>query len=84
MFMLLAVCLDAAWILPLGAALVFPFQSWQGGISVSSVYVLSRLNFGDGTQKVGLHQRSDGTCFFFECRRQRATLDRPLGRIAPN
>ena len=50
---------------------------------MSSVYVLSRLNFGDGAQKGGLHQRSVGTCIFFECRRQRATLDRPPGRIAP-
>ena len=45
---------DVCWVLPLG---------WQGGLSVSSVQVLSRINFGDGTQKVGAGQRSVGFCY---------------------
>ena len=46
---------------------------------MSSVQVLSRLNFGEGTQKVGTGQRSVGCCFLdFSCRMAACLLSTAL------
>ena len=81
LFWLVVVVLGCCPALPSWCCIGFSTDLFKvGGLVYRCPQLMSYhgYDFGDGTQKVGLHQRSVGACYFLSLY-SRTHLDRPLG-----